>query len=72
MKAYYAVLSEGHYEVVEVPATEYTEADSYEQLLGPLSDNSTDEEVRKAYHRLSLKFHPDRNGWTRKTNLSFQ
>ena len=61
MNAYYAVLSEGHYEVVEVPETEYTDYTSYEQLLGPLSDNSTDEEVRKAYHRLSLKFHPDKN-----------
>jgi len=61
MNTYYAVLSEGHVEVVEVPATEYTDYTSYEQLLGPLSDNSTDEEVRKAYHRLPLKFHPDRN-----------
>ena len=61
MKAYYAVLSEGHVEVVEVPATEYTDYTSYEQLLGPLSDNSTDQEVRKAYHRLSMHFHPDKN-----------
>ena len=61
MNAYYAVLSEGHYEVVDVPETEYTDYTSYEQLLGPLSDNSTDEEVRKAYHRLSRHYHPDRN-----------
>ena len=61
MNTYYAVLSEGHVEVVEVPATEYTDYTSYEQLLGPLSDNSTDEEVRKAYHRLSRHYHPDRN-----------
>ena len=61
MNTYYAVLSEGHVEVVEVPATEYTDYTSYEQLLGPLSDNSTDEAVRKAYHRLSRHYHPDRN-----------
>ena len=62
MSTYYAVLSEGHVEVVYVPATEYTDATTYEQHLGPLSDNSTDKEISKAYHRLSRHYHPDRNG----------
>jgi len=61
MKAYYAVLSEGHVKVVEVEATSYTEASEYEQLLGPLSDNSTDQEVSNAYRRLAKHYHPDRN-----------
>ena len=61
MSTYYAVLSEGHAEVVEVPATDFTGVTSYEQLLGALSDKSTDKEVGNAYHRLPMKFHPDRN-----------
>jgi len=32
----------------------------YYQVLG-LSPGATDEEVRKAYHRLAMEYHPDRN-----------
>ena len=62
MSTYYAVLSGGHAEVITVRRDEDGNfVREYEQLPGPLSDNSTDQEVSKSYRRMPMKFHPDRN-----------
>ena len=58
---HYAVLSEGHLEVVEVRDENGDFVREYDQLLDLLSDNSTDREISNAYRRLARRNHPDHN-----------
>jgi len=47
------------------------EEDTHYQLL-ELPENATDEEIKKAYRKLSLKYHPDRNGGNPEMVSKFQ
>jgi len=51
---------------------------NYYEVLG-LSKNTSDTEIKKAYRKLSLKFHPDKNpgdtyfeDWSKKINEAFE
>ena len=51
---------------------------NYYEILG-LQNNATDEEIKSAFRKLSLKFHPDKNqgdsffeGWTKKINEAYE
>jgi DnaJ-class molecular chaperone len=47
------------------------ESESYYKILG-ISENASKEEIKKAYRKLSLQYHPDRNNNSEESKKKFQ